>query len=404
VPKFTYKALRKNGEEYEGSLEAESRFDVYDLVGKEGGTVVSYKEAGHFSFSLKNFDTFFSSVKTKDVVIFTRNLSTMIAAGLSLVRALGIVERQTSNAKLKSITTALRLSLEGGKSFHDALAEHPKTFSQLVVSMSRAGEESGKLADTLKLVALQMDRMHELSRRIRGALIYPAIIVTALVGIGVLLLIFVVPTLQSTFIELGVDLPLSTRFILAFSSFVSNNVLATIAGFIVIIASFIFGLRTPYGKRGLDFALLHIPMISPMVRETNAARTTRTLASLLSSGVSVVNAIDITAEVVQNSYYRDILLKGKDSIQRGAPISEIFSNNEDKYPPLVGELVSVGEETGQLSDMLLYVAEFYEKEVEEKTRNLSTIVEPFLMLIVGAVVGFFAIAMITPIYSVVDVI
>jgi len=165
-----------------------------------------------------------------------------------------------------------------------------------------------------------------------------------------------------------------------------------------------WGIRTGLGKRGFHWFLLRIPLIAPLVRETNAARTTRTLSSLLSSGVSVIDALEITADVVQNVYYRDILVEGKKTIQKGTPISEVFAGHERVYPPLVSELIAVGEQTGQLPQMLLYVAEFYEGEVEQKTRNLSTVIEPFLIIIVGVMVGFFAVSMITPIYSVVDTI
>jgi type IV pilus assembly protein PilC len=401
---FSYKAVKKNGTEYEGKFEADDRFAVYSHVSAEGGTVLSYKEVKKFDISVNSVNFLLSTVKTKDIILFARNLATMIGAGLSLVRALSIVERQTANAKLKSTAQTLRKSIEEGKQFHEALAEQPQTFSPLMISMAHAGEESGKLAETLKLVALQMERVYELKRRIRGALIYPSIIMTALVVIGVLMLVFVVPTLESTFIQLGVDLPATTRAIIATSAFISNNVLLVGVLVITVIATFVFGLRTTAGKLLLDFLLLRTPLVKPLVHEANAARTARTLSSLLSSGVSVVRAIEITSAVIQNSYYKAILLKGREDIQKGAPISDMFSSNEDLYPPLVGELVSVGEETGKLSDMLLYVAEFYEAEMEQKTRNLSTVIEPFLMLLVGVVVGFFAVSMITPIYSVVDTI
>jgi type IV pilus assembly protein PilC len=404
MPTFSYKAVKKNGEEYVGNLDAEDRFAVYAHVSGEGGTVLSYKEVSRVKLSLKHVNSLIGSVKTKDIIVFARNLSTMIGAGLSLVRALAIVERQTTNAKLRSTAQALRVSVEGGKQFNEALAEQPKIFSSLMISMARAGEESGKLAETLKLVALQMERVYELKRRIRGALIYPAIIMTALVIIGVLMLVFVVPTLESTFIQLGVDLPAATRAIIATSSFISNNILLVLAMVIAFISALIFGMRTTAGKLLLDLLIINTPLIKTLAFEANSARTARTLSSLLSSGVSVVRAIEITADVMQNSYYKAILLKGREDIQGGAPISDMFSSNEKLYPPLVGELVSVGEETGQLPGMLLYVAEFYEAEMEQKTRNLSTVIEPFLMLLVGVVVGFFAVSMITPIYSVVDTI
>ena len=398
--KFHYKAT-KNGEEYENTVDMSDRFAVYKHIRKEGGTVISVgKEKEGLSGGMNFVSNIFGVVKVSDKIMFTKNLSVMIKAGLSLTRALSILERQSKNKKLKEVIKKLGTSLKGGSSFHDALAKFPKVFPQLFVSMVKAGEESGGLAQSLGIVGKQMERTHNLNKKIKGALIYPIIIVIAMVIIGVVMLIYVVPTLSQTFNELGIELPKSTQFIIALSDFLKNNtVTALILAILVSIVSTL-GFRSKKGKRIFDYLILHIPVISGLVKETNSARTTRTLSSLLSSGVEVVSALSITGDVVQNSYYKEILKQSEKGIQKGLPLSKAFIESEKFYPILVGEMIAVGEETGKLSDMLLQTAEFYENEIEYKTKDMSTIIEPFLMIFIGIVVGFFAISMISPIYSI----
>ena len=230
-------------------------------------------------------------------------------------------------------------------------------------------------------------------------MIYPSIILIAMIIIAVLMLMFVVPTLTQTFEEFGADLPASTQSIIAISKFFIENTLIAFLIPAILVALVMYALRTYKGKRMFHYVLLHLPIIGELVKEIQSARTTRTLSSLLSSGVEIVTAISITGDVHQNSYYQDVLLQAQIDVQKGAPLSGVFTKNEHLYPILVGEMISVGEETGKLSDMLLNIAEFYESEVEQKTKDMSTIVEPFLMIIIGAFVGFFALSMIAPIYS-----
>jgi len=266
--------------------------------------------------------------------------------------------------------------------------------------MVKAGEEGGTLPEALRTVSLQMERSLQLKKKIQGALIYPAIILVALVVIGVLMLVFIVPTLQETFEDMGGELPGSTQAIITASEFLMNNTLLSIVLFVGIIFSFIRILKTKRGKRAFEWTVLHLPIIGNLAKEINSARTARTLSSLLTSGVDMLSAIEITGEVVQNSFYREVLTDAKERVQKGTALHEIFAEHEDLYPVFVGELTAVGEETGKLPGMLLQVAEFYEGEVEQKTKDMSTVIEPFLMIIVGVVVGFFAVSMIAPIYSI----
>lgn len=401
MPTFKYTARKQNGEEYRGEITASDRFMVYSKIRKEGGTIVSVAERREgISLSMEALNNLFGTVKMHEKIILSRNLAAMIGAGLPLSRALDVMERQTKNPKLKTIITAINNDIRAGKSFHASLAEFPKIFPQIFISMVKAGEESGKIVDALKNLGDQMDRSYQLNKRIKGAMMYPSIIMIAMVIIGILMLIYVVPTLTQTFEELGAELPATTRMIIITSNFLVNHTLTSLAVIIAVIVAIAAALRTKRGSRVFDFVLIHAPIISDLVKETNSARTARTLAALLSSGVEVVRALSITKDVVQNSYFKEVLSTAGKVIEKGGAISKVFIAEDKLYPVLVGEMIAVGEETGQLSVMLKDIAEFYESEIEQKTKNLSTIIEPILMIFIGSVVGFFALSMISPIYSI----
>ncbi len=396
---FTYTASRKDGSTYQGTREAVNRITLFSELRREGEMVLSVKEE-HAGFSLLKLQIFAGSVSTSDKIAFVRNLSAMIGAGLSLSRGLTILERQTRNQRFKTIIASLGGEIQKGLPLHTALQKFPKVFSPLLINMVRAGEETGGLSQALSVVSIQMERSQALIKRIRGALIYPSIVVCAMIGIGVLMLLYVVPTLSSTFKELKVPLPATTQFIIAASDFLLQHTLTALAEFAVFIGIFIALLRTKPGMRAWEFFLLHIPVIGTIVKETNAARTARTLSSLLSAGVSALPALAIARDVLQNSYYKEVLTEASGLVEKGQPLSDAFLRHDDLYPIIFSEMIAVGEETGQHSEMLLRVAEFYEGEVEQKTKDISTIIEPFLMLAIGGGVGFFAVAMISPIYSI----
>lgn len=397
---FTYKAVKAGGEEYEGTLNASTRFELYKHVRAEGGTVLSIKEGkGETTFNLGRLNAITERVRESEKITVARNLGAMIAAGLPLSRALSVVGRQTKNKKLKRIFGSIESDIQGGSNFHTALSQFPRTFSPLMISMVRAGEESGKLADSLSTVSEQMEKTYLLKRKIRGALIYPAIVITALLAVGALMLIYVVPVLSETFGELEVELPASTQFVINVSDFLTNNTLLALAILIVFVFLFVTGMRTEIGRRAFDFTLLHLPLVSRIVKDINTSRTARTFSSLLSSGVEVVSALGITRDVVQNSYFREVIEQAQKEVERGQSMAGVFEEHDNLYPILLSEMMAVGEETGKLPEMLSQIADFYENEVEQRTKNISTVIEPLLMIFVGAVVGFFALSMITPIYS-----
>lgn len=395
---FSYTA-EKNGEQYHGVAEAVDRFELYQMIRREGGHIVSMQEetSGWLDFSKVN--AMLTRISEADKILFARNLGSMISAGLPLARALSVLERQTKNERLKNTISAVAGEVRRGESLHAALAKFPKVFPPLFVAMVRAGEEAGNLPESLNTVSEQMDRMFVLKKKIRGALIYPSIIVVAIVGIGATMMVVVVPTLAATFKEMKAELPASTKVVIAISDFLSSHTILAVIMVLVAGVGIVAGVRTPSGSRLKDWVFLHLPVIGGIVREVNAARTTRTLSSLFSSGVDVLNSLEITREVLQNSYFKEVVAETSAAVSRGEQLSQSFGRHEDLYPPFVGEMMVVGEETGQTNEILKRLAMYYEEEVDRKTKDLSTIIEPVLMLLIGGAVGFFAVAMISPIYS-----
>lgn len=400
---YHYKATNKEGEIVEDNAVAEDKFALAKQLREKDLSMIAAEEKNSKGLR-KILDSVlaFGTVSMNEKILFGKNIGSMLEAGLALSRAISVMERQSKNKKFKSVLKAINESVKEGDSFSGSLDKHPKVFNKLFISMVRAGEESGDLTGALKVVSSQMEKSHELKKKIQGAMLYPSVILTAMGGIGIFMLVFIVPTLTKTFTELDVDLPASTQFIINVSDLFKNHlilILVAIAGFIALI---IFAMRTSGGRRFIESILLNIPMVSILVKETNSARTARTLSSLLASGVPYLTAVEITEGVVQNSHYKKVLKKAAKNVELGLPVSTIFEENEKLYPIFVSEMIAVGEETGQLGQMLMKVAIYYENEVDQKTKNMSTIVEPFLMIIIGAGVGFFAISMISPMYSLVD--
>lgn len=403
---FIFKAKKASGEIYSGERDVADRFELYKLMREEGEDILSYQEKHSLKFwgKINDLPTLFNRVKAIEKIRFARNLGSMLEAGLSLGRALSVLEKQTSNKKLKIIVQGVMESINSGSTFSDALAQYPKIFPQLIISMVHAGEQSGTLADSLKVIALQMDNSYRLEKKVKGALIYPGVILGLMVVIGILMFIFVVPTLMQTFTELHVELPASTRVVLFISNLIQTK------GIFVLISLFLGGAvfytwaRKPMGKSTLHKMVLKVPVVGGLVQEVNAARTARTLSSLLGAGVDVVQSVTITAAVIQNVHFRKVLEDASKAIKTGEPMSKVFNQNTKLYPVFLSEMMSVGEETGNIREMLLGVAHFYEDDVEQKTKDMSTIIEPFLMIIIGSAVGFFAVSMIAPLYSIVNAI
>jgi type IV pilus assembly protein PilC len=404
---FTYKAKKTTGEIYKGEKDAEDRYELYKILKESGEEIIQYKESAGKGTSFKNISIsipFIGAVKTQDKINFAKNLGSMITAGLPMSRALSILERQIKNKEFKNILATLQKNIAEGKTLSQAMGAYNKVFSQLFISMVAAGEQSGNIANSLRIVGDQMDKNYALQRRIRGAMMYPCIIFVVMILIAVLMLTYIVPTLTKTFTELNVDLPVPTKMVIFASDLVINHGLLVFAGIIAVIIGLSIWSKKTSGKKVIHIAILKLPVFGGLIKEVNAARTARTLSSLLSSGVDVVESVRITKDVIQNIYFKDILDKAMIAIQKGDPISKVFNENTNFYPIFLAEMINVGEETGKIGEMLMGVATYYEEDVEQKTKDMSTIIEPFLMVFIGVVVGFFALAMISPMYSLVNVI
>lgn len=405
---FIYKAKKSSGEIYKGERDANDRFDLYKILKQSGEEVIEVKEKrGVNLVSKSNLNIslpFLNQIKAQEKINFARNLGSMITAGLSMSRALTVIERQSKNKKFKKVVNDIQENITKGKTLSESMAAHQNVFSPIFISMVSAGERSGTLNESLKITADQLDKNYSLQRKVKGAMMYPAIILFAMAIIAVLMLTYIVPTLMKTFTDLKLSLPNSTKFIIFVSQLMINDGIWVLLLVVSFISALVFWSRRDSGKKVIHYLILQIPIIGNIIKEVNSARTARTLSSLLSSGVDVIESVKITKDVVQNIYYRNILDKVGVAIEKGEPISKIFNENNKFYPIFLGEMINVGEETGKIGEMLNGVAVFYEEDVEQKTKDMSTIIEPFLMIIIAAVVGFFAVAMISPMYSLVNVI
>src|SRR3989344_5024040 len=400
--KFHFKARDKEGQEMEGEREATDRFALAREMRIEGRALLLARPVVDSATTVA-FRRFFSgSVKMHDKIIFASNLSAMISAGLSLSRSLTVIERQTKSKRFKTVISDLSTRISGGDSLAAALNNYADVFPPVVIAMVSAGEESGKLPQSLQVVADQLMKSYDLRRKVRGAMIYPAIIIVVIIAIGILMMIFLVPNLTAIFTELNAELPLSTRVVIAVSNLLSQHTFLALGSLLVLVLGSILFFRSTRGKLATDYLAIQLPLIHPIVHKVNSAVTMRTISSLISSGVGMVEALNITGRVIQNHYYQAILVEAAGAVEKGQPLSAVFKAHEKLYPVLVGEMTEVGEETGKLSELLLKGALFFEEEVSQATKNLSTVIEPALMVLIGIAVGFFAVSMIGPIYSLSD--
>lgn len=400
MAKYSYVAKSIQGEEKTGILDAKDEYQLARMLKEQGFMLISAKTGepavrGKISFSLP----FFNSVSLVDKLMFVRNLQVMVSSGLPLPRALDSLSSQVKNKKFKKALLDIKDRVIKGENFSECLKLYPDIFSELFQNMVKVGEESGTLDQVFSVLARQLERDYELRSKIKGAMTYPAVILVAMFGIGFLMLILVVPKLTATFEELNVQLPLTTQLVINAGNFLAKQWYFAIAGIVVFIIAAIQVLKTRIVKRRMDFLFLRFPAVSVLVKKINTAYTARTLSSLIASGVSLVRSLEITAGVVNNVYFKEVLLQASEQVKKGKKLSEAFQNCQDVYPLTFCQMLQVGEETGETSGILSKLAEFFESEVSDATKNLTSIIEPILMLFIGAVVGFFAISMIQPMYS-----
>lgn len=409
---YEYRAVSKDGQKTEGvksaynqvalarDLRAEGLFLVW---AKERGLDVNSSNTGDgWLGRLSNsFDFLIKYIPLQEKVVFSRHLGLMVRAGFSLNKALDTLARQTKNKYFANVIKNVGLKVSAGHSFSDAISSHPDVFSPIFVGMMRVGEASGKLDETLNLVTHHLKREYGLKRKIRGAMTYPLVIITAMIGVGAVMMIFVLPQLITTFSELNVALPLSTRIIFGVSTFISQFWYL----FIIFLTAAVYGIyfftrKTKFGRKSVNFMLLKTPIFSDLTKKLNSARFARTLSSLLSGGVSLTESLRITSDALSNYFYKTAVAETVPEVEKGKPLSLLLVKYPNLFPPVVTEMTAVGEETGSLAIILKELARFFESEVSIATKSMSSIIEPVIMIIVGLAVGVFALSIIQPIYSI----
>ncbi len=350
----------------------------------------------------KIIENLIHNIPLVEKIFFTQNLEIMVRTGFSLADALKTLSLQTKNKTFKKVILELQVDVEKGSSFSESLKKHPTVFSELFVSMIEAGEVSGKLDKTLKQLTIQMKKSHSLYLKIRNALTYPVIIFIAMVGIGTAMMIMVVPKILTLYEGTEYALPLPTRIVLAISNFLMNNgILSAVLAVLAVIAFATF-ISNEKGKKIWHKLLIISPIIGPIIKKINLAKMSRVLNSLLSTDISIVNSFDMIANIVGNRIYREHFKASSGKLQKGESISSVFKERPDLFPPVVGQMIQVGEQSGTLDDISSEIAEFYEEEVDSTMANLTVIIEPVMMLIIGAGVGVLAVAIVWPIYGLVN--
>jgi len=404
---FYYTAKTQKGETKNGTLEAKDEESLAQTLRQEGLVLISVrtleeekkKKKISLIFRLKRI---FRRVSLVEKLMFTRHLAVMIGAGFSLHKGLEVLAKQTNNQTFKKIINNLVVGIKKGETFADNLAKYPKVFNNFFVSMIRVGEKGGNLEEVLKILSQHLKKEHDFISKVRGAMVYPAVIVVAMIIIGIVMMVAVVPKITAMFKELKVSLPLTTRIVMAISDFLSNYFIIAVIVFFVLLFILIKFLRTKQGKYLSSWISLKFPFLGKLTKEMNCARFARSFSSLMESGVPVVESLTITAQTVGNAFYTESLLEVATEVKKGKNIQESLEKYKDIYPVLVSQMVGVGEQTGELSDIINRLADFYEEEVTNITNNLASIIEPALMIIIGAIVGFFAVSMIQPMYSMME--
>ncbi len=399
---YAYKALDKQGEIIQDKLEGSGQLAVAHELRQQGLLVIDVKEQ---SVGQKDILEPFKRVKLGDLVIFSRQLATMINAGLPIVRALYVLSEQTENPKLKDVVVAVRKDVEAGLSLSESLEKPPEVFSRLYVEMVKAGEIGGILDGVLLRVADQLERDQDLRRKVKSAMTYPVVVLVLAILAASFMLIFIVPVFAKMFQDLGGTLPLPTRIAMG-----ASDILTSIFGVLVYtgmalaVVMFLRWKKTEQGRKVWGQAVLRIPAkIGDVVRKVALARFARTLATLSAAGVPILQSIEITATSSGNWVVEKALLKSRDAIREGIPIYKPLEA-EPVFPPMVTRMIAVGEETGDIDGMLTKIAEFYESEVDAAVKALTSIIEPLMIVVVGGIVGGIVIAMYLPMFEIFNLI
>lgn len=397
---YQYSAKDKSGHTVNGFLDAASESEASEILHKKELIIVSIAEAKKHSLQTKAKD---KKVKLDDLVIFSRQLSTMIDAGIPLVHTLVILAEQLENKNLKDVVMMVRQDIEAGSSFCDALSRHPNIFSDLFINMVKAGEASGMLDEVLDRLATYLEKSSALTRKIRSSLIYPAVVVSMAILITAVLLLKVVPTFKGIFEVLGGRLPLPTQILIGVSDLFRKNFLSLVG--VLIILGFLFKryINTPKGRRNFDLQKLKLPILGQLFRKVAVAKFSRTFSTLVKSGVSILNALDIVSKTSGNKVVEEAVMSCSTAVGDGEPISKPLSKS-GVFPPMVCRMITVGEQTGQLEKMLSKIADFYDEQVDASAAAMTSLIEPLVISFLGIVIGGIVISLFLPIFKISELI
>ena len=396
VPVWKWTGKNKQGETRSGEMEAADRESVrarLQQMGIEPGRV--NRRLGEIKLRIPGI----GGVTTKDLLVFTRQFAVMIDAGLPLVQALDIIGTQADNPAFRVVLMAVKSRVESGSTFADALAEHPRVFDELFVQLVRAGEIGGILDTILNRLGTHLEKNEKLKRRLRGAMVYPTIVLTVAVGVTIVLLAYVTPTFEKMFKDFGGAMPAPTQFLIDLSHGLRDNWYLFLGIPVALVVAFRLFLRDPRGRKAWDKFVLKLPVFGPLIRKVAVARFTRTLGTLLSSGVPILDALEIVAKSAGNRTVEAAILYVRARISEGKNIAGPLAETQ-VFPPMVVQMIGVGEATGAMDAMLNKVADFYDDEVDVAIAALTSMIEPVLMVFLGGVVGGFLIAMYLPIFSI----
>lgn len=397
---FAYKARDPAGQVVSSTMEAESATQVRSRLRERNFIVTSISEKKK-GFELKDVMAQFQKVKQKSLAVFSRQFSTMVSAGLSLVRALDVLEQQADDKKLKEVLGDIRRRVEGGSALSEAFEAHPTVFSDLYIHLTRAGEVGGVLDETLDRVAQFLEKDQALRAKIKSAMTYPLAILTFAVVVVFVLVIFVIPTFMMIFDGLGIEVPLMTKMLIGLSVGLRKYphfILIGIFGIVFVFRSYI---KTPKGKMNFHKMMFKLPVFGMLIKKITISRFTRTLGTLLSSGVPVMQAMEVTGKASGNKVVEKAVDNVRESLREGESISAPMERS-GIFPPMVTQMIAVGEETGSLDSMLTKISDFYDMEIEATLDSLTSLLEPLLLIFIGGIIGFIVIAMFMPMITIVN--
>ncbi len=397
MPKFSYVAKLSDGRKVTGLLDAASQSAVLEVLHQQGLVVINVASAKAAAFK-----AFTGRIGMDDLAVFARQMATLVDAGIPIVSGLEAVAEQLENKSLREVVNRVREAVEGGTNLTAAIAKQSAVFSPLFVSMVKAGEASGHLAEILERLATYLEKSASLQRKIRAACIYPAIVITMALSITSMLILKVIPAFKDIFRTIGVALPLPTRILIAVSDTAQRSVVPGILFIVVGVFLFRRFLKTPNGRLMFDRFMLGMWIIGPLVRKVAIAKFARTFSTLVKSGVQILGALEIVSDTAGNRVVADAVLKVKASIKEGENIAGPLANSR-VFPPLVVRMVAVGEQTGRLDEMLTKVAEFYEEQVDTAVSGLTSALEPMIIAVLGIVVGSIIFSILLPIFKLTEV-